>query len=64
MFCLNGIENFVEIWSAEMCLCLQTGEDTATGHSLEVFFADVLNNNNNNNDDDAPNHVDGKHLQK
>jgi len=42
MFGLHGVQYFVEVGTTEVRGCLETGEDTASGHSLEMFLTDVL----------------------
>ena len=42
MFGVYGVEYFVEVGTTEVCCRLQSSEDAATRHSLEMFLADVL----------------------
>jgi len=42
VFAVNGVENFVEVGSTEVRRSLESGKHAATRHSLEMFFADVL----------------------
>ena len=42
MFCVDSVENFFEIRSAEMCFRLQAGEDAPAGHALEVLLTNIL----------------------
>ena len=44
MFGMHCVEHFVEVRATEVCCRLQSGEYAATRHSLEMFFADVLQN--------------------
>jgi hypothetical protein len=42
MFDLHRVENFAEVWASEVGLRFESGEYASSGHSLEVFFANVL----------------------
>ena len=42
MFATNCVHHFVEVRTTEVRERLEAGEDTATRHSLEMFFTDVL----------------------
>ena len=45
MFCVDSIENFFEIRSAEMCFRFQAGENAPARHALEVLLTNILQTN-------------------
>jgi len=41
----DSMKHFVEVRTSEVCCRLESGEYTATGHSLKMLFTDVLHRN-------------------